>query len=97
MSQYRLDPEWTKETCRRVARETGLSESQVYKWGWDQRNKLAILAAHGSQQQADGLEAGSVKGVVSTIENDGEKPRPEMAALFDKSAATQATTAFSLR
>ena len=35
MSQYRLDPEWTKETCKRVACTTGLSESQVYKWGWD--------------------------------------------------------------
>ena len=50
MSQYRLDPEWTKDTCKRVALETGLSESQVYKWGWDQRNKLALLAAQDTAQ-----------------------------------------------
>lgn len=32
-------PTWTKDTCKRVASECGLSESQVYKWGWDQKNK----------------------------------------------------------
>lgn len=33
------DPDWTKETCQRVALETGLSVVQVYKWGWDQKKK----------------------------------------------------------
>ena len=39
MQEFRKDPSWSKETYQRVARETGLSESQVYKWGWDQKNK----------------------------------------------------------
>lgn len=39
MQEYRRDPKWTKETCIRVAKATGLSEAQVYKWGWDQKNK----------------------------------------------------------
>lgn len=39
MQEFEKDPTWGKETYQRVARETGLSESQVYKWGWDQKNK----------------------------------------------------------
>lgn len=39
MQEFKKDPTWSKETYQRVARETGLSESQVYKWGWDQKNK----------------------------------------------------------
>lgn len=41
MQEYLKDPTWSKETCQRVSAATGLSESQVYKWGWDQRNKKA--------------------------------------------------------
>lgn len=33
--EYLKDPNWTKETCIRVSKMTGLTESQVYKWGWD--------------------------------------------------------------
>lgn len=39
MQEYQKDPNWTKETCLRVSQATGLTESQVYKWGWDQKNK----------------------------------------------------------
>jgi len=41
MYEYQKDPNWTKETCMRVSKMTGLTESQVYKWGWDQKNKKA--------------------------------------------------------
>lgn len=41
MQEFNKEPTWCKETYQRVARETGLSESQVYKWGWDQKNKKA--------------------------------------------------------
>jgi len=27
----------------RISRETGLNESQVYKWNWDQKKKLNII------------------------------------------------------
>ncbi len=40
MDALQNDPEWTKDTCVKVAMQTGLSESQVYKWGWDQKNKI---------------------------------------------------------
>ena len=39
MQEYAKDPNWSKETCQRVSKATGLTESQVYKWGWDQKNK----------------------------------------------------------
>lgn len=41
MKEFEKDPTWSKETYQRVARETNLSEAQVYKWGWDQKNKKA--------------------------------------------------------
>jgi hypothetical protein len=30
---------WTKEKIMRMAQVTGLSQSQVYKWCWDQKKK----------------------------------------------------------
>lgn len=32
---------WNKEKILKVAKITGLSESQVYKWVWDQKKKKA--------------------------------------------------------
>ncbi len=36
---YRKYPQWNKPAVHRVAKQTGLSIPQVYKWGWDQRRK----------------------------------------------------------
>jgi len=33
------DPHWSKETLLSISEITGLSEGQVYKWGWDQKRK----------------------------------------------------------
>ena len=41
MQEYNKDPNWSKDTCQRVSQATGLTESQVYKWSWDQKNKKA--------------------------------------------------------
>jgi len=41
MQEYNKDPNWGKDTCQRVSQSCGLTESQVYKWGWDQKNKKA--------------------------------------------------------
>ena len=35
MREFDRNPNWTKETLLEVSRKTGLSEAQVYKWGWD--------------------------------------------------------------
>lgn len=51
MQEYQKDPNWTKETCLRVSQATGLTESQVYKWGWDQKNKK--IEENAGQQQND--------------------------------------------
>ncbi len=39
MEIYEQTPEWTKEIMQEVAQRTGLTEAQVYKWGWDQKWK----------------------------------------------------------
>ena len=36
-----MNPAWTNSQCKRIAEETGLSVAQVYKWGWDKKNRLA--------------------------------------------------------
>jgi hypothetical protein len=38
--EFNRDPSWSKETVLEVSRRTGLSEAQVYKWGWDQKRKV---------------------------------------------------------
>ena len=39
MREFDRNNNWTKETLLDVSRKTGLSEAQVYKWGWDQKKK----------------------------------------------------------
>jgi Homeodomain len=39
--EFARDREWTKERLFDLSRLTGLSEGQIYKWGWDQKKKLA--------------------------------------------------------
>ena len=38
-SHFNADPHWSKETLLAIALRTGLTEAQVYKWGWDQKRK----------------------------------------------------------
>lgn len=38
--EFTRDPEWTKERLVDLSKLTGLSEAQIYKWGWDQRRKI---------------------------------------------------------
>lgn len=39
MREFDRNPNWSKDTLLEVSRKTGLSEAQVYKWGWDQKRK----------------------------------------------------------
>lgn len=41
--EYERNPEWNKGKMSEVAFKTGLSEAQVYKWGWDQKKKKTEL------------------------------------------------------
>lgn len=40
IKEFQANPEWSKDNMHEVSRKTGLSEAQVYKWGWDQRRKM---------------------------------------------------------
>jgi hypothetical protein len=40
--EFKINPEWTKEKVEDLSERTGLSESQVYKWNWDQRKKFVM-------------------------------------------------------
>jgi hypothetical protein len=39
--EFARDADWTKERLFDLSKLTGLSEGQIYKWGWDQKKKLA--------------------------------------------------------
>jgi metal-sulfur cluster biosynthetic enzyme len=41
--ELEANPHWTNEDMVKIAKKTGLSKSQVYKWNWDQKKKLNIL------------------------------------------------------
>lgn len=34
-----MEPRWSKERLNLISKATGLTEGQVYKWGWDQKRK----------------------------------------------------------
>ena len=38
--EYQKDEFWSKEKILKISQSTGLTESQVYKWCWDQKKKI---------------------------------------------------------
>jgi len=42
MEEFLKNPSWPKSIMPEVASKVGLSEAQVYKWGWDQKKKKLI-------------------------------------------------------
>ena len=42
-AELEANPQWTNEDMEKIAKKTGLSKSQVYKWNWDQKKKMNIL------------------------------------------------------
>lgn len=36
---FKKHPRWDRATVEKAARKSGLSRSQVYKWGWDQKKR----------------------------------------------------------
>jgi hypothetical protein len=40
IEEFNKNSLWTKEQVVFLAEKTGLSEAQVYKWGWDYKKKL---------------------------------------------------------
>ena len=38
-SYFKANPHWSKETLLQISNKTGLTEAQVYKWGWDRKRK----------------------------------------------------------
>ena len=40
IEEFHTNPRWERNQVSELARRTGLTEAQVYKWGWDYRKKL---------------------------------------------------------
>ena len=38
--EFEQYPQWDKQNITRIMKHTGLTEAQIYKWGWDQKKKL---------------------------------------------------------
>jgi hypothetical protein len=38
--EFALNSEWDKQQISRLMKKTGLTEAQIYKWGWDQKKKI---------------------------------------------------------
>jgi hypothetical protein len=48
---YDKTPNWEKPTIRKLAKELGLKESQIYKWNWDMRKKNNLISKDESEMQ----------------------------------------------
>lgn len=40
IQEFHTNPRWERHQVAELARRTGLTEAQVYKWGWDYRKKI---------------------------------------------------------
>lgn len=38
-AEYLKNKDWSKELITKISEITGLTESQIYKWNWDQKKK----------------------------------------------------------
>lgn len=45
IGEFNKNSSWTKEQVVFLAEKSGLSEAQVYKWGWDYKKKLRKQAS----------------------------------------------------
>jgi len=41
---YDKDSNWDKSSIKKISKELGLKESQIYKWNWDMRKKNNLIA-----------------------------------------------------
>ena len=54
---FDTEPHWSKETLAEISIKTGLTEAQVYKWGWDQkRKKFGVVEAERMRQYENLLD-----------------------------------------
>ncbi len=79
MREFDRNPGWSKETLLEVSKKTGLSEAQVYKWGWDQKRKKygddAVMMIEG--MAPPGMEDGNFGSPLpSDCEDDDDSPAP---------------------
>ena len=41
--EYAKNPNWSRDYIKRLAKQVGLREGQVYKWHWDMRKSEGII------------------------------------------------------
>ena len=39
-AEYQRNPNWSKNRIKELAARLNLNRTKVYKWNWDQRNKM---------------------------------------------------------
>jgi hypothetical protein len=57
--EFEKHSEWTKELMTKLALKTGLSEAQVYKWGWDHKKRFTFKSSEHSSPTLGDLFAES--------------------------------------
>ena len=57
LSEFDLNPHWSKKTLFKICQKTGLKMGQAYKWGWDQkRKKFGVAEAERMRQYENILD-----------------------------------------
>lgn len=49
--RFAKNPFWDKSEMKKLARQTGLKESQIYKWNWDQRKKYNMITKNEDEME----------------------------------------------
>ena len=93
IKEFQANPDWTKDHMQEVSRKTGLSEAQVYKWGWDQKRKMmdpnhdlnAELKMYKKHQESKAQKSGVHKLKLSCSNKKSTKVAPEFQVPKNKS------------
>ncbi|OMJ86448.1 hypothetical protein SteCoe_12028 [Stentor coeruleus] len=59
--EFQQYPDWDKQHISRIMKRTGLTEAQIYKWGWDQKKKL------GYQEKVKKLEKSNLSELFASL------------------------------
>ena len=82
LNEFKIDKNWSKQEIQSLAKKTGLSTYQVYKWAWDQRQKFkskcqAIVKVRKNTQRLTRKRKNKTKEMIQVSSNNEESKETE--------------------
>ena len=70
---FKKNTDWSKEEVAELSKNSGLTESQVYKWAWDQKKKLQTTQTNYQTNLTKSVDSEKDKKQTKKIEDQSDK------------------------